>query len=76
MLMALMAVPIIASVLMGRPDFAPASVVETSENYYNFLSSGKLDWKKLISESGLKVISLHSYLNSIEENPRLLRKKP
>lgn len=47
MLMALMAVPIIASILMGRPDFAPAAVVETSENYYNFLSSGKLDWKSI-----------------------------
>ena len=32
-------------------------------------NGGKLNWKKLILESGLKVISLHSYLNSIEENP-------
>lgn len=30
-------------------------------------NSGKLDWHRLIKESGLKVISLHSYLNSIEE---------
>ncbi|WP_081846536.1 sugar phosphate isomerase/epimerase family protein [Butyrivibrio sp. AE3004] len=32
-------------------------------------NGGKLDWQKLIAESGLKVISVHSYLNSIEENP-------
>ena len=38
-------------------------------------NSGKLDWKKLISESGLKVISLHSYLNSIEENPEAAAKE-
>ena len=38
-------------------------------------NSGKLDWKKLISESGLKVISLHSYLNSIEENPEAVAKE-
>ena len=31
-------------------------------------NSGKLDWHRLIKESGLKVISLHSYLNSIEED--------
>lgn len=36
---------------------------------------GKLDWKKLISESGLIVISLHSYLNSIEENPEAVAKE-
>ena len=36
---------------------------------------GKLDWKKLISESGLKVISLHSYLNSIEEDPEAVAKE-
>ena len=38
-------------------------------------NSGKLDWKKLISESGLKVISLHSYLNSIEEKPEAVAKE-
>ena len=38
-------------------------------------NSGKLDWKKLIAESGLKVISLHSYLNSIEENPGAVAKQ-
>ncbi|WP_044915516.1 sugar phosphate isomerase/epimerase family protein [Butyrivibrio sp. WCE2006] len=38
-------------------------------------NSGKLDWKKLISESGLKVISLHSYLNSIEEKPEAAAKE-
>ena len=38
-------------------------------------NSGKLDWKKLISESGLKVISLHSYLNSSEENPEAAAKE-
>lgn len=30
---------------------------------------GKLDWHKLIKESGLQVISLHSDLGSIERNP-------
>jgi sugar phosphate isomerase/epimerase len=38
-------------------------------------NGGKLDWKKLISESGLKVISLHSYLSSIEENPEAVAKE-
>ncbi|WP_248403485.1 sugar phosphate isomerase/epimerase family protein [Butyrivibrio fibrisolvens] len=38
-------------------------------------NGGKLDWKKLISESGLKVISLHSNLNSIEENPEAAAKE-
>lgn len=38
-------------------------------------NGGKLDWKKLISENGLKVISLHSYLNSIEENPEAVAKE-
>ena len=38
-------------------------------------NGGKLDWKKLISESGLKVISLHSYPNSIEENPEAVAKE-
>ena len=38
-------------------------------------NGGKLDWKKLITESGLKVISLHSYLNSIEETPEAIAKE-
>ncbi|PWT28346.1 sugar phosphate isomerase/epimerase family protein [Butyrivibrio fibrisolvens] len=38
-------------------------------------NGGKLDWKKLISESGLKVISLHSNLNRIEENPETVAKE-
>lgn len=38
-------------------------------------NGGKLDWKKLILESGLKVISLHSNLNSIEENPEAVAKE-
>ena len=47
MLMAMMAVPIIAAVFMGNAGFAPLAAVETSENYYNLLSSGKLDWKSM-----------------------------
>ena len=38
-------------------------------------SGGKLNWKELVAESGLKVISLHSYLNSIEENPEAVAKE-
>ncbi len=38
-------------------------------------NGGKLEWKKLISESGLKVISLHSELNSIEKNPEAVAKE-
>ena len=33
-------------------------------------NGGNLDWHKLIEESNLQVISLHSYLNTIEENPK------
>ncbi len=33
-------------------------------------NGGKLDWPKLIEESGLKVQSLHVYLASIEEDPK------
>ncbi|MBR6452132.1 MAG: sodium/proline symporter [Lachnospiraceae bacterium] len=47
MLMALMAVPIIAAVFMGGAGFAPLAAVETSENYYNLLSSGRFDWKSI-----------------------------
>lgn len=32
-------------------------------------NGGKLDWPSLVQESGLAVVSLHSYLNSIEEKP-------
>lgn len=32
-------------------------------------NGGKLDWPKLIEESGLEVISLHCYLDAIEESP-------
>lgn len=31
-------------------------------------NGGKLDWKKLIRQTGLKVPAVHQYLNSIEEN--------
>ncbi len=44
MLMALMAAPIVAVVVMERPGFMPLAPVETPENYFNVLSSGKLDW--------------------------------
>lgn len=33
-------------------------------------NGGKLDWQKLINESGLKVLSLHSSLESIEADPK------
>ena len=33
-------------------------------------NTGKRDWKNLILQSGLKVISLHSDLNSIERDPK------
>lgn len=33
---------------------------------------GKLDWPKLIKESGLKVVSLHSDLASIEKDPKAI----
>jgi len=35
-------------------------------------NGGKLDWPKLIEESGLKVISLHSNLASIENDPKAI----
>ena len=35
-------------------------------------NGGKLDWPKLIEESGLSVISLHCYLDAIEENPQMV----
>lgn len=33
-------------------------------------SSGKLDWKRLIAESGLKVVGIHENLESILKNPQ------
>lgn len=33
-------------------------------------NGGKLDWPRLIQESGLKVISLHCYLDAIESDPQ------
>lgn len=47
MLMALMAVPIIAAVIMGGAAFAPLAAVETPENYYNLLSGGSMNWKSV-----------------------------
>ena len=44
MLMALMAAPVVALAVMSKPDFAPVAEVVTPDNYYNLLSSGKLDW--------------------------------
>jgi sugar phosphate isomerase/epimerase len=35
-------------------------------------NGGKLDWPKLIKESGLKVVSLHSDLVSIEKDPKAI----
>lgn len=32
-------------------------------------NGGKLDWPRIIRESGMAVPSVHQYLNSIEENP-------
>lgn len=32
-------------------------------------NGGKLPWKELIHESGMKVPAIHTYLNAIEENP-------
>lgn len=35
-------------------------------------NGGGLDWPTLIENSGLKVVSLHSYLNTIEEDPQAI----
>lgn len=35
-------------------------------------NGGKLDWRKLIKESGLKVLSLHSNLGSIEKDVKAI----
>ena len=47
MLVAIMAAPIIAVVVMGKADFKPMAPVVTGENYYNLLSSGKFDWSSI-----------------------------
>lgn len=38
-------------------------------------NGGKLDWPKLIEESGLKVVSLHSNLGAIEADPKAIAEK-
>ena len=48
MLMALMAAPIVAVVIMNKPGFTPLAEVVTSENYYNPLTTGKFDFKSII----------------------------
>ena len=35
-------------------------------------NGGGLDWPTLIENSGLRVVSLHSYLNTIEEDPQAI----
>ncbi|MBO4478302.1 MAG: sodium/proline symporter [Lachnospiraceae bacterium] len=47
MLAALMAAPIIAVVAMGQADFEPVAPVVTSDNYYNLLSSGDVNWTSI-----------------------------
>ena len=47
MLMALMTAPIVAVFVMNKPGFMPIAPVETPENYYNLLSSGKFDWNSI-----------------------------
>jgi sodium/proline symporter len=47
MLCALMATPLIVNLAMQAPDFAPLAEVAENPNYYNLLSSGKMDWKSL-----------------------------
>ena len=47
MLMALMAAPIVALIVMNKPGFAPVAEVVTGENYYNLLSSGKFDYDSI-----------------------------
>lgn len=48
MIAAIMAVPIIACFAMGKADFTPMAPVVTDENYYNLLSSGKLDKQSIM----------------------------
>ncbi len=47
MLAALMVAPIIAVGVMNAADFTPMAAVVTPENYYNVLSSGKMDWASI-----------------------------
>ena len=47
MLAALMAAPIVVLFAMKAPGFQPMAQVVTDANYYNILSSGKLDWKSI-----------------------------
>lgn len=47
MLAALMVAPIVAVAVMNTADFAPMAAVATPENYYNVLSSGKMDWASI-----------------------------
>lgn len=47
MLAALMIVPIVALFTINAAGFVPKEAVETGANYYNLLSSGKLDWKSI-----------------------------
>lgn len=47
MLIALMAVPLIASRSMSNESFVALAPVVTPDNYYNPLSSGKFDWKSV-----------------------------
>ncbi|MBO4390146.1 MAG: sodium/proline symporter [Lachnospiraceae bacterium] len=47
MLMALMAAPIVAVIVMNRPGFTPAAEVVTPDHYYNLLSSGQFDWTSM-----------------------------
>ena len=47
MLAALMITPIVAVLAMNAADFVPLAAVVAPENYYNVLSSGKLDWTSI-----------------------------
>lgn len=44
----------------------------TSMSGMTIKKSDRLDWKKLLQETGLKVISLHEDLGTLEKNPRLV----
>ena len=46
MLAALMIVPIIALIVV-QPNTIAGGIIEQTPNYYNFLSSGKFDWKSI-----------------------------
>ena len=47
MLLALMLVPILALIILRTTGTVGGATVTTPENYYNLLSSGKLDWKSV-----------------------------